>query len=148
MTRFHVHVVHMRARDVRKGDVVARDPSRQDGWFRVHEVKILPDGNVNILDKGNVRGFLAGPFDLIGLQTPVPLPAEADVTSRRREQHAAPSDGPDGAASTAAPDGAIPVPAAPGPTATPSPSPDGDAREAAARTLQAEAQQVRGSLPQ
>ncbi|QGG96209.1 hypothetical protein [Actinomarinicola tropica] len=129
MTRWHVHVVLMRARDVRKGDVVSRDANRHDGWFRVDEVRQLPDGTINVLDKGNVRGFIAGPFDLIGLQTPVQLPPEADVTTRRRvpEAHEMPE------ARTAAP-----APAG------------GDAvaaREAAAEALQAEAGQVRGSLP-
>jgi hypothetical protein len=146
--------VQLRARDVHKGDVVSRDPARTDGWFRVHEVKALPDGNINILDKGNVRGFIAGPFDLIGLQTPVPLPAEADVTlARRRPQD---QGGPaDAARPMGAPaDGA--TPAVPGAATTPThnghpvdepAAREAAAREAAARALQAEADQVRGSLP-
>lgn len=117
MARWHVHVVMMRARDVRTGDVVARDPQRQDGWFRVHQTTVLPDGSINVLDRTNQRSFTAGPYDLIGLQTPVPLPAEADASNRRRRPMPAPA--PDGAA----------------------------AREAVARDRQAEPGQVRGSLP-
>lgn len=82
MGRWHVHVVHMRARDVRVGDVVAKDPDRFDGWFRVHEIRQLGNGTFNILDKANERSFTAGPFDLVGLQTPVQLPAEAERTAR------------------------------------------------------------------
>lgn len=127
MTRWHVRVVLMRARDVRKGDVVSRDAERSDGWFRVDEVKQLPDGQINVLDKGNVRGFIAGPFDLIGLQTPVQLPPEADVTTRRRgpEAHEMPEARP----------------------ATPAAPSDAATREAAAEAIQADAGQVRGSLP-
>lgn len=154
MTRWHVHVVQLRARDVHKGDVVSRDPARTDGWFRVHEVKALPDGNINILDKGNVRGFIAGPFDLIGLQTPVPLPAEADVTLARR-RGTDPHDPATGARPMAAgqPDGTgapgAPPPAVGHATAAHNGHTGDDpaAREAAARALQAEADRVRGSLP-
>jgi hypothetical protein len=83
MPRWHVNIVQMRARDIRVGDVVARDAGRSDGWFRVHEVKALGDGTVNVIDKSNTRSFTAGPFDLVGLQTPVPLPAEADHAVQR-----------------------------------------------------------------
>lgn len=138
MTRWHVHVVQLRARDVHKGDVVSRDPARTDGWFRVHEVKALPDGNINILDKGNVRGFIAGPFDLIGLQTPVPLAAEADVTLARRR-----STDPHDPATGARPMAAGHATAAHNGHTSDDPA----AREAAARALQAEADRVRGSLP-
>ncbi|MGY6501754.1 MAG: hypothetical protein ACXIVQ_12805 [Acidimicrobiales bacterium] len=121
MPRWHVQIVNLRARDVRVGDVVAKDPDRADGWFRVNEVKNLPDGSVNVIDKGNNRSFTAGPFDLVGLQTPVQLPPEAD-----RSAGGAP-------AATAPP--ATP-PATP-PEAAPEPStartPEGAAREAAAR---------------
>ena len=82
MGRWHVHVVHMRARDVRVGDVVARDPSKFDGWFRVHEIRQLGNGTFNILDKANSRSFTVGPFDLVGLQTPVQLPVEAERRDR------------------------------------------------------------------
>lgn len=85
MARWHVNVVRMRARDITVGDVVARDPERFDGWFRVHEVRVLGDGTINLLDKSNTRSFTAGPFDLVGLQTPVPLPAEAERNVRREE---------------------------------------------------------------
>ncbi|MDZ7679190.1 MAG: hypothetical protein U5K29_11625 [Acidimicrobiales bacterium] len=85
MPRWHVHIVQMRARDIKVGDVVAKDASRHDGWFRVHEVKALADGTVNLIDKANTRSFTAGPFDLVGLQTPVPLPAEAERNVRREE---------------------------------------------------------------
>lgn len=132
MTRWHVHVVLMRARDIRKGDVVSRDADRQDGWFRVDEVKQLPDGQINVLDKGNVRGFIAGPFDLIGLQTPVLLPPEADATARRRDPHAHPM-----------PEARPAAPATDGEAA----ASEVAAREAAAQALRAEAEQVRGTLP-
>ncbi len=82
MGRWHVQVVHMRARDVRVGDVVAKDPERFDGWFRVHEIRQLGNGTFNLLDKANERSFTAGPFDLVGLQTPVQLPAEAERNAR------------------------------------------------------------------
>ena len=118
MPRWHVHIVQMRARDVKVGDVVAKDPSRYDSWFRVHEVKVLGDGTINLLDKGNARSFTAGPFDLIGLQTPVPLPAEAERNVRREE------------ASRDAAQAATPAPAPAGGSAT---TPEGVAREAAAR---------------
>lgn len=85
MGRWHVHVVHMRARDVRVGDVVARDPSKFDGWFRVHEIRQLGNGTFNILDKANSRSFTVGPFDLVGLQTPVQLPVEAERNARGAE---------------------------------------------------------------
>ncbi len=85
MARWHVNVVRIRSRDIKVGDVVARDPDRFDGWFRVHEVRILGDGTINLLDKSNTRSFTAGPFDLVGLQTPVPLPAEAERNVRREE---------------------------------------------------------------
>lgn len=107
MPRWHVHIVQMRARDIKVGDVVAKDASRHDGWFRVHEVKALADGTVNLIDKANTRSFTAGPFDLVGLQTPVPLPAEAERNVRREE------------ASRGSPSGAT--------------TPQGAAREAAAR---------------
>lgn len=142
MGRWHVEVVQMRARDVRKGDVVARDPHRLDGWFRVHEINVLPDGQVNVLDKGNTRSFLAGPFDLVGLQTPVALPAEADVTAARQRPGAAP---------TAEAPGAMPMPPgldATSPQGGPTPSPSisgAAAREAVAREMQPSP--VRGSLP-
>lgn len=85
MGRWHVHVVHMRARDVRVGDVVARDPTKFDGWFRVHEIRQLANGNFNVLDKSNALSFTAGPFDLVGLQTPVQLPIEAESNARGAE---------------------------------------------------------------
>lgn len=121
MPRWHVNIVQMRARDVRVGDVVARDASRHDGWFRVHEVKTLADGTMNIIDKGNTLSFTAGPFDLVGLQTPVPLPAEAERNVQREQasRDAGQSPGPQAQ-----------------PAATPSTSaqtPEGAAREAAAR---------------
>lgn len=121
MPRWHVQIVRLRARDIRVGDVVAKDAERADGWFRVNEVKNLPDGSVNLIDKGNNRSFTAGPFDLVGLQTPVQLPAEADRS------------GPGAAASPpAAPtDGQATVPAS---TAL---TPEGAAREAAARATRA-----------
>lgn len=125
MARWHVQVVQMRARDVRRGDVVARDLHRPDGWFRVHEILILPDGQVNVLDKSNQRSFTAGPYDLIGLQTPIPLPAEADASNRRRKRE-------DGDASDGQGAGAdVSSPAA--------------AREAVAREIHPD--QVRGTLP-
>jgi hypothetical protein len=122
VARWHVHVVQMRARDVRRGDVVARDAANQ-GWFRVHEATVLPDGSVNVTDKSNQRSFTAGPYDLIALQTPVPLPAEADASNRRRR--ASPSD--DGV--TGADDDAA------------------AAREAIARELHQDPNQARGTLP-
>ena len=147
MTRWHVQVVQLRARDVRRGDVVARDPRRLDGWFRVHEVASLPDGQVNVIDKGNVRSFTAGPYDLVGLQTPVELPAEADASARRSRAAAEPA--PDGAPTSAhepgdghAPSDATAMPAAPAP-----PTEQAQAREAVAREMQSQAPKVRGSLP-
>ena len=110
MPRWHVHIVQMRARDIRVGDVIAKDANRFDGWFRVQEIKVLGDGTINLIDKGNTRSFTAGPFDLVGLQTPVPLPAEAERNVKREE---------------ASRDGA----AAPSAARTP----EGAAREAAAR---------------
>lgn len=121
MPRWHVHIVQMRARDIKLGDVVAKDPSRFDGWFRVHEVRQLGDGTFNLLDKANTRSFTAGPFDLVGLQTPVPLPAEAERNVRREE-----------ASHSSADTGAGPPPAAS--------SPQGAAREAAARESAAQGQ--------
>jgi hypothetical protein len=121
VARWHVQIVQMRARDVRRGDVVARDPQRQDGWFRVHEVLTLPDGQVNVLDKSNQRSFTAGPYDLIGLQTPIPLPAEADASNRRRRRG-------EGETSTAE-----------------TPDTQAAAREAVARDIHTD--QVRGTLP-
>lgn len=97
MARWHVHVVHMRARDIRVGDVVARDPSKFDGWFRVHEIRQLGTGTYNILDKSNSLSFTVGPFDLVGLQTPVQLPAEAE-----RNAHGAESGHPQAQASPTA----------------------------------------------
>jgi hypothetical protein len=111
MPRWHVHIVQMRARDVRVGDVVAKDPTRFDGWFRVHETKTLLDGSINIIDKSNERSFTAGPFDLVGLQTPVPLPAEAERNVQREEASRAAAGTPEAGAQ----------------------SPDAAAREAAAR---------------
>jgi hypothetical protein len=122
MPRWQVHIVQMRARDVRVGDVVAKDTARLDGWFRVHETKTLVDGTINIIDKGNERSFTAGPFDLVGLQTPVPLPAEAERNVQREQasREAATSSG----------ESATPQPpAAPSSAKTP----EGAAREAAAR---------------
>lgn len=123
VARWHVHVVQMRARDVRRGDVVARDAANQ-GWFRVHEATVLPDGSVNVTDKSNQRSFTAGPYDLIALQTPVPLPAEADASNRRRRS--TPGDD--------APTGTDDAEAA-------------AAREAIARELQQDPNQARGTLP-
>ncbi len=130
MPRWHVHIVQMRARDVRVGDVVAKDPTRFDGWFRVHETKTLLDGAINIIDKSNERSFTAGPFDLVGLQTPVPLPAEAERNVQREQasREAAAANAPANAAGGNAPDGAQASPV--GTTAT---TPEGAAREAAAR---------------
>lgn len=85
MGRWHVHVVQMRARDIRVGDVVNRDPTKFDGWFRVHEIRQLGSGTYNILDKSNAQSFTVGPFDLVGLQTPVQLPAEAERNARGAE---------------------------------------------------------------
>ncbi|MBK5224544.1 MAG: hypothetical protein JJE52_17040 [Acidimicrobiia bacterium] len=142
----------MRARDVRKGDVVARDPQRLDAWFRVHEINVLPDGQVNVLDKSNTRSFLVGPFDLVGLQTPVALPAEADVTVVRQRPSAA-SNAEDLATTTTSAPTAMPqVPnGAAAPAAAhdqPAPSQAGSgaaAREAVAREMHPAP--VRGSLP-
>jgi hypothetical protein len=121
MPRWHVNIVQMRARDIRVGDVVAKDATRFDGWFRVHEVKTLGDGTINIIDKGNTRSFTAGPFDLVGLQTPVPLPAEAERNVQREQ------------ASRDAAQGGSPEPQpAAGASAT-AQTPEGAAREAAAR---------------
>jgi hypothetical protein len=117
MARWHVNIVRMRARDVRVGDVVARDATRFDGWFRVHEVKTLGDGTINIIDKGNSRSFTAGPFDLVGLQTPAPLPAEAERNVQREQASR------EGDAAQSAPVG---QPAS-------AQTPEGAAREAAAR---------------
>jgi hypothetical protein len=122
MARWHVHVVQMRARDVRRGDVVARDGALQ-GWFRVHEASVLPDGSINVVDKTNQRSFTAGPYDLIALQTPVPLPAEADASVRRRR------------------------PAADEDVAGHTSSPDAAAREAIAREIHQDGDRVRGTLP-
>ena len=80
MSRWQVHVVLIRARDVEVGDVVARDAGAQSGWFRVHSVNVLPDGQINILDRGNVRSFIMDPLDLVALQTPAPL--DGETTSR------------------------------------------------------------------
>ena len=106
MPRWHVHIVQMRARDIRVGDVIAKDAHRHDGWFRVQEVKTLGDGTVNLIDKGNTRSFTAGPFDLVGLQTPVPLPAEAERNVKReeasRDAAAGSANTPEGAAREAA----------------------------------------------
>lgn len=77
MSRWQVNVVLVRARDVVTGDVVARDLTAQIGWFRVHSVNVLPDGQINILDRENVRSFIMGPFDLVALQTPAPIPRPA-----------------------------------------------------------------------
>ncbi len=123
MARWHVHVVQMRARDVRRGDVVARDGANQ-GWFRVHEATVLPDGSINVSDKSNQRSFTAGPYDLIDLQTPVPLPVEADASNRRRRPTAGSENGPDLDAADAA-----------------------AAREAIARELQQDPGTARGTLP-
>lgn len=121
MSRWHVHIVQMRARDIKVGDVVAKDPSRFDGWFRVHEVRQLGDGTFNLLDKGNARSFTAGPFDLVGLQTPVPLPAEAERNVRREEASHTSSEPPADEASAPA-------------------TSQGAAREAAARESASQAQ--------
>lgn len=73
MPRWQVEIVLIRARDVTVGDVVARDANAQAGWFRVHAVNPLPDGQINVLDRDNVRSFIMGPFDLVALQTPAPI---------------------------------------------------------------------------
>lgn len=130
MARWHVHVVQMRARDIRRGDVVSRDPEH-GGWFRVHEALTLPDGTINITDKGNQRSFTMGSYDLVSLQTPVPLPAEADASNRRRR----PSRGDVNDADA---------------TGTEANGTDADgaaAREAIARDLQPEPGTARGTLP-
>ena len=133
MPRWHVQVVQLRARDIRRGDVIAKDATRTDGWFRVSEVKHLPDGSFNLIDKGNERSFTAAPFDLVGLQTPVPLPAEAD--------RSAPSPGPP-AEKGRAMGSATPGPDPTAPTAVPGGSaaqtPEGVAREMASRAGQDE----------
>ena len=132
MARWHVQIVQMRARDVRRGDVVTRDPANQ-GWFRVHDATVLPDGNINVVDKTNQRSFTAGAYDLIGLQTPVPLPVEADASNRRRR-----ATGPDenGSDETVDPD---PSDAAASDAAA--------AREAIARELHQNPDHARGTLP-
>jgi hypothetical protein len=127
VARWHVHIVQMRARDVRRGDVVARDPDNQ-GWFRVHEATVLPDGSINVVDKTNQRSFTAGAYDLIGLQTPVPLPVEADASNRRRR-----AAGPDDNGSEEQVD--------------PDPSDAAAAREAIARDLHHDSDHARGTLP-
>ena len=79
MNRWQVDVVRIRARDVRRGDVVAKDASRPDGWFVVADVVTLPDGSINVLDKKNARAFTTGAFDLVGLQTPSPIVIPPEV---------------------------------------------------------------------
>jgi hypothetical protein len=120
MPRWHVHIVQMRARDIKVGDVIAKDANRYDGWFRVTEVKALADGTVNLIDKGNTRSFTAGPFDLVGLQTPVPLPAEAERNVAREQASRAATQPMAEPTSDSAP-------------ASTSTTPEGAAREAAAR---------------
>lgn len=83
MTRWQVHVVRIRARDVKRGDVVAKDASKADGWFVVADVVTLPDGSINVLDRKNARAFTVGPFDLVGLQTPQPIELPPEVGGER-----------------------------------------------------------------
>jgi hypothetical protein len=122
-----VQIVQMRARDVRRGDVVSRDPNNQ-GWFRVHDATVLPDGSINVVDKTNQRSFTAGAYDLIGLQTPVPLPVEADASNRRRR-----ASGPDENVSDELNE--------------PDESDAAAAREAIARELHHDPDHARGTLP-
>lgn len=129
MARWHVHVVQMRARDIRVGDVVNRDPTKFDGWFRVHEVRQLGSGTYNILDKTNAQSFTVGPYDLVGLQTPVQLPAEAERNARGAE-----SGHPNNANAATAPGQRNPAPSESRPSATPeAPAEAAARREAAAR---------------
>lgn len=83
MTRWRVEVVRIRARDVKRGDVVAKDATKSDGWFVVADVVTLPDGSINVLDRKNARAFTVGPFDLVGLQTPAPIELPPEVGGDR-----------------------------------------------------------------
>jgi len=80
MTRWQVRVVKIRARDVRRGDVVSKDADGDHDWFVVHDSVTLPDGTINVLDRSNAKAFTAGPFDLVGLQTPAAIELPPDVT--------------------------------------------------------------------
>jgi hypothetical protein len=145
MARWHVHIVQMRARDIKVGDVIARDPSRFDGWFRVHEVRQLGDGSFNMLDKGNTLSFTVGPFDLVGLQTPVPLPAEAERNVRREQASHAASQGPPGDGRPAPDGGPVPAPADPSATTSAgNPSDQGPSAQAARREAAAREAMARG----
>lgn len=134
MPRWHVQIVRLRARDIRVGDVVSKDAERSDGWFRVQEVKNLPDGSVNLLDKGNDRSFTAGPFDLVGLQTPVQLPPEADRSASPPTEGAQPRPSSSDADTSASRNDTNPD--APGTARTP----EGAAREAASRASRGDGQ--------
>lgn len=68
MERRIVEVLRLRVSDVMVGDVINRDPAATGGWFSVHELNQLPNGDINAVGSSAKLSIVAGPYDIVGLQ--------------------------------------------------------------------------------
>lgn len=71
--RSHVSIVQIRVSEIQSGDVVNKRGPERSGWIEVDRVEQLPSGSYVIHDDNDRDSFTADFYDLVWLQTLVPL---------------------------------------------------------------------------
>ncbi|NNE75160.1 MAG: hypothetical protein HKN26_15955 [Acidimicrobiales bacterium] len=78
MQRTIVTVSKMRICDLAIGDVMNRDPDSMTGWFTIHEIRRLHNGDLNISSGSSGRGITGQDFDIVGVQVPMLIEQAGD----------------------------------------------------------------------